>query len=153
LFIFLGVWQFFSGSVLAGIWIGFIGWFLLNAAQSADARVMAEALLGGVTVAQVMAPAPHSVNADSSLQTLVDAHLWPHGLRSLPVEQEGRLVGMIPLADVRRVPRDQWALTAVGQSMVPLERLLIVSPRQSLSEALSLMVGHDVNQLLVVYNG
>src|SRR5438132_7364814 len=31
LFIFWGIWQFFSGDVLNGIWIGFIGWFLLSA--------------------------------------------------------------------------------------------------------------------------
>ena len=28
LFIFWGIWQFFTGNILDGIWIGFIGWFL-----------------------------------------------------------------------------------------------------------------------------
>src|SRR5438034_3988653 len=42
LFILWGIWQFFSGNLLNGIWIGFIGWFLLSAAQSANSQVMLE---------------------------------------------------------------------------------------------------------------
>src|SRR5256886_12433860 len=38
LFIFWGIWQLFTGNVLNGIWIGFIGWFLLSAAQSANSQ-------------------------------------------------------------------------------------------------------------------
>src|SRR2546426_10702328 len=34
LFILLGIWIFFVGDILDGIWFGFIGWFLLSAAQS-----------------------------------------------------------------------------------------------------------------------
>src|SRR5437764_9771199 len=40
LFILWGIWQFFVGNPLNAIWIGFIGWFLLTAAQSANNHVM-----------------------------------------------------------------------------------------------------------------
>ncbi len=39
LFILLGIWLFFGGNVLNGIWFGFIGWFLLSSAQSANSQV------------------------------------------------------------------------------------------------------------------
>ncbi|HKV00564.1 MAG TPA: site-2 protease family protein, partial [Ktedonobacteraceae bacterium] len=38
LFILLGIWLFFGGNLLDGIWLGFIGWFLLSAAQSANTQ-------------------------------------------------------------------------------------------------------------------
>ena len=37
--------------------------------------------------------------------------------------------------------------------MIPLERLHVVSPQQSLGDVLPLMAGRDVNQLPVVQNG
>jgi predicted transcriptional regulator len=37
--------------------------------------------------------------------------------------------------------------------MIPLSRLHMASPQQSLNDVLPLMAGHDVNQLPVVYNG
>jgi hypothetical protein len=40
LLILLGIWLFFVGDILDGIWFGFIGWFLLSAAQSANAQGM-----------------------------------------------------------------------------------------------------------------
>jgi Zn-dependent protease/CBS domain-containing protein len=153
LFILAGVWLFFLGDLLGGIWIGFIGWFLLTAAQSAGSQAMIESLLGGVTVAQAMTPAPPAITPETTVQTLVDEHLWPQGLRSLPVMQMGRLVGMVTLADIRRVPREQWAQTSVAQVMIPMERLLTVSPRQPLQEALGTLVSHNVNQVLVIQNG
>src|SRR5260221_11441465 len=50
LFILLGIWLFFAGNILDGIWLGFIGWFLLSAAQSANTQVMLQSALRGVTV-------------------------------------------------------------------------------------------------------
>ena len=38
LLIFAGLWLLFSGAWLSGIWFGFIGWFLLSGAQSANSH-------------------------------------------------------------------------------------------------------------------
>jgi hypothetical protein len=45
-----GIWLVFGGAVLSGIRIGFIGWFLLNSAQSINSQVRLEASLKGVNV-------------------------------------------------------------------------------------------------------
>ena len=153
LFIFWGIWQLFSGSVLNGIWLGFIGWFLLSAAQSANAQVMVESVLRGVTVAEVMNPTPTVVPATISLQQLVDEYFLPQGLRCALVMQADHLAGLITLSDIRHVPRERWGQVPVGQAMIPLERLHVVQPQQSLNDVLPLMAGRDVNQLPVVHNG
>ncbi len=153
LFIFWGIWQLFSGSVLNGIWLGFIGWFLLSAAQSANSQVMLESVLRGVTVGEVMNPTPTLVPANISLQQLVDQYFLPQGLRSALVMQADQLAGLITLSDIRHVPREQWGQVTVGHAMIPLERLHVVQPQQSLNDVLPLMAGRDVNQLPVVQNG
>jgi Zn-dependent protease/CBS domain-containing protein len=153
LFILWGIWQLFSGDILNGIWIGFIGWFLLSAAQSANTQVMLQSALRGVTVGEVMNPTPPTVPATISLQQLIDDYLLPHGLRCALVMQGDRLAGLITPSDIRHVPREQWGYTSVGQAMIPVERLHVVSPQQSLNNVFPLMAGRDVNQLPVVQNG
>src|SRR5712691_6066709 len=153
LFIFWGIWQLFGGDVLDGIWIGFIGWFLLSAARSANTQVMLQSALRGVTVGEVMNPTPPTVPANISLQKLIDEYFLLHGLRFALVTQGDQLAGLITLSDIRHVPREQWGYVPVGQAMIPLERLHVVSPQQSLNEVLPLMAGRDVNQLPVVQNG
>lgn len=108
LFILWGIWQFFSGNVLGGIWIGFIGWFLLSAAQSTNAQVMLQSMFRGVTVGEVMNPSPLTVPANMSLQKLVDDYLLPRGLRCALVTQADQLAGLVTLSDIRHVPRAQW---------------------------------------------
>lgn len=150
LFIFWGIWQFFSGNVLGGIWIGFIGWFLLSAAQSANSQVMLQSMFRGVTVGEVMNPSPMTTPANISLQKLVDDYLLPRGVSYALVMQGDRLAGLIKLSDIRHIPREEWGQVPVGHTMIPLEKLHVVTPQQSLNDVLPLMAGRDVNQLPVV---
>jgi CBS domain-containing protein len=153
LFIFWGIWLFFGGNVLNGIWIGFIGWFLLLSAQSANSQSMLQSMFRGVTVGEVMNPTPTTVPANISLQELVDNYFLPHGLRSALVIQDDQLAGLITLGDIRHVPREQWGQVPVSHVMIPLDRLHVVSPQQNLNDVLPLMVSRDVNQLPVMENG
>ena len=152
LLIFAGVFLFFGGNFINGLWFGFIGWFLLQAAQAANSQVMLESVFKGVTVGQLMSPAPMNAPANISLQQLVDGYLLPHGVRAIPVVRgdDQQLAGLITLADIRHVPREQWPQTPVGHAMIPLERLHAVHPQRNLNDALPLMTGRDVNQLPVV---
>ncbi len=153
LFIFWGLVQFFGGQYLNGIWIGFIGWFLLQAAQAANSHVMLDSLLRGVRVETVMSPVSLSVPADLSIQQVVDGTILPHGLRAVPVMQNDQLIGLITLGDIRHVPREQWTQTPASSVMVPLARLHTVMPQQNLSDVLPLLAGNDINQVPVVREG
>src|SRR5258706_1900728 len=148
-----GIWLFFTGDSIGGIWIGFIGWFLLISARAANSQVMLQSMFRDVKVSQVMNPASITVPANISLQKLVDEYFLPHGLRSALVTQGDQLAGLITLGDIRHVPREQWAQTPVGYAMIPLDRLHVVYPQQNLNDVMPLMAGQDVNQLPVVQDG
>jgi Zn-dependent protease len=154
LFILLGVWLFFfTSDFLDGLWLGFIGWFLLSAAQSANSQAMLTSMLKGVTVAEVMNPKPATVPANISLQHLVEASCLPGALRYALVMQADQLVGLMTLSEVRQIPRERWAQVPVSQVMIPLSRLHVVSPQQSLNDVLPFMASRDVNQLPVLDKG
>ncbi|MHB8597122.1 MAG: site-2 protease family protein [Ktedonobacteraceae bacterium] len=153
LFILVGIFFFFTGNLLDGIWLGFIGWFLLSSAQSVGTQTMLKTSFQGIMVSQIMNTSPMTVPANISLQRLVHEYFIPQGLRSALVMQGDQLAGLVTLSDIRHVPQDQWPQTPVGYIMIPLERLHTVTPDQQLNDVLPLMTGRDVNQLPVVQDG
>lgn len=152
-FIFSGLLAFFRGNFLDGLWIGFIGWFLLSGAVSANAQNTLETLFKGVRVGDVMNHSPATAPANISLQKLVDEFLLRYGWRSAFIVQVEQLAGLIALSDIRHVPREQWGQTPVGLVMVPLARLHTVTAEQNLNDVLPLMISQDLNQLPVVQDG
>lgn len=154
LFILFGVFElFFLNNFLGGIWIAFIGWFLWQAARTANTQVMLQALLKGVTVADVMNRAPVTAPGDITVRQFVDDYVLAHGVRAAMVVENGQLRGLIALADLRHMPQDRWGQELVAQAMVPVQRLHAVTPGQSLNDVLPLMAQNDVNQVPVVENG
>src|SRR5438876_2123047 len=53
-FILLGIFRFFGGAGIGGLWLAFIGWFLLEAARSSYAQVAVTESLRGLRVGDVM---------------------------------------------------------------------------------------------------
>jgi Zn-dependent protease len=153
LFLVVGIWQVFASDVLGGLWLAFIGWFLLNAARAANAQVTMEALMHGVTVGEVMRPASVRVPANISLQRALDEYLLPGGLRVALVAQGDWLVGLLTLANLRQVPRAEWGTTPVGFAAIPRARLQITAPEQPLSEVLALMTRERITELPVERDG
>jgi Zn-dependent protease/CBS domain-containing protein len=153
LFIFYGVWSFFRGAGFDGLWMAFIGWFLLEAAQSSYAQVEITAAFQGMRVSEVMSRDGVIVNPSVSLRELVDNYVLRAGQRCFAVEDGGCFMGLITLRDVGAIPRDRWDNTTVREVMRSLEDLHTITPDTPVLDALKLMTANDVNQLPVVANG
>lgn len=150
LLILLGLWRFFSGDLFNGLWFGFVGWFLLQAAQSENTQVALESIFRGVSVRQLMGPAPTGAPPNISMQQLIDGYVLPLGARSIPVMEGETLLGLVTLGNIRRIPREQWQNTPVSQAMTPLDKLETARPDERLNDVLPRMTRRDVNQLPVL---
>jgi Zn-dependent protease/predicted transcriptional regulator len=148
-FIFVGVWQMFSGNFGGGLWIAFIGWFLDSAATGQVHQVMFQGLLVGHRVSQAMSTRCATVPADLTLQQLVDEHILANGQRCFLVNRGDDTVGMMTLHRIKEVPRSEWATTSAAQVMLPLDQLKRIDPDTELSVALQKMDRDGVNQLPV----
>jgi Zn-dependent protease/CBS domain-containing protein len=149
LFIFVGVWQMFSGNFGGGLWIAFIGWFLDNAASAQVQQVMFQGLLAGHRVSQAMGTHCAAVPADLMLQELVDEHILGRGHRCFLVNRGDNTVGLMTLHRIKEVPRSEWATTSAAQVMLPWEQLKRIDPDTELWAALQKMDRDGVNQLPV----
>ena len=153
LFILDGIWRYFSGAGFGGLWIAFIGWFLMDAAKASYAEVGTTAALRGMRVDDVMSRDCVIVDRGMSLKDFVDIYLLKTGQRCFAVEDQGRLVGIITPRDVSNISRDRRDETTVREAMRPLQELHVITPDTPVLDALKLMARNDVNQLPVVANG
>lgn len=151
-FIALGVVQLFSGHLLGGLWIAFIGWFLNNAAEASRQQVQTQESFAGVRVRDLMLPDPPTAGPDLPVQRFIAEYVVQRGLRALPVVVDSRVVGIISISDVKDVPVERWDTLAIGDLMTT-EDLAVVHPADDLARALRLLAERDLNQLLVMDEG
>ncbi|MCL5959404.1 MAG: site-2 protease family protein [Chloroflexi bacterium] len=153
-FILLGIGLiFFTGNLLGGIWLSFIGWFLANAATSSYRQAAVQDVLRSVHVQDLMTRDFDTAEPDATLQHVVDEHVLRRNVRTLPVVDDGLLVGLITLNDIKNVPRDLWPTRLVINTMVPRARLALVRPDDDMTYVLRALDEHDINQLPVVDDG
>ena len=149
MFIFVGVWQMFSGNLGGGLWIAFIGWFLEKAASAQVQQVTFQGLMAGHSVSQAMNTQCAAVRANLTLQELVNNHILASGQRCFLVNHGDDTVGLMTLHRIKEVPRSEWAVTSAAQVMLPWEELKRVDPDSGLWAALQEMDRDGVNQLPV----
>lgn len=152
LFIAWGVLQVLSADYLNGLWIAFIGWFLYSAATNSRDETVIQEALRGVRVADVMESNPDTVIPSLTVDVLVQEYFLRRGKRAVPVQEGGKLVGIVSLTDVKEVATDKWPATRVAGIMTKAP-LHSVAPESDLADALRLLAEHRLNQLLVVASG
>jgi Zn-dependent protease/predicted transcriptional regulator len=149
-FIALGIFRFFAGAGFGGLWIAFIGWFLMQAAGSSYKSVTLTSSLKDVRVSDVMTRDCVAVDGNLNVQTFVEDHLLRSGRRCFVVEQNGEIIGLVTAHEVKNLERQRWPYTTLYDVMRPLNQIHTVAPSTPVMEALETMGRDDVNQLPVV---
>ncbi|HKX32681.1 MAG TPA: site-2 protease family protein [Blastocatellia bacterium] len=143
----------FGGGLGSGIWLILIGWFLREAAISSYRQTVIRDLLEDVPVHRLMRSDVPTVFPTLPVSSLVYDYLMRTDEQAFPVLDQGRIVGIVSLDDIRKVPRDQWELISVGQIMTRLNQLDAVSASEDAGEALEKLTRRNVRQVPVVENG
>ncbi len=153
IFIGIGILQFFGGAGIGGLWIAFIGWFLLQAAGESYLQTGLKRAIEGVKVGDVMTSDCPTVNGNLNLQHFVEEQLLPTGRRCFVVLENGVIAGLVTPHEVKQVDRTRWPFTTLHDIMRPLEQMRTVTPDTPMISALEMMSSHDLNQLPVVSGG
>ncbi len=149
----LGALEVVTGGGIGGLWLVFLGWFLLAAAQREASAVSLEAALGTKTVAHIMTPNPVTATPLMSLATLVEM-VWAGRYTGFPVVDDwGRAVGIIDLHDIRRIAQERWPTTQVGEVMTPLHRVPVARPDEPATVLMGRVGRHGQRRALVLDEG
>jgi Zn-dependent protease/CBS domain-containing protein len=153
LFIVFGIYQFFNGAGVGGLWISFIGWFLLTAAGESYARVGMAQAFEGVTAGDVMTNDCPALDGNLNIEHFVHDELLRTGRRCFVITQNGHIAGLLTPHEVKEIDRARWPYTTLSDVMRPLEDLHTVPPETPLKNALEIMGREDLNQLPVMTDG
>lgn len=145
-----GLFLLFSGAVVGGIWMSAIAWFLHNAASTSVQQLVFETRLRRVRAADVVRPVEVGVPPGLSVAELIESYLLPSNLRALPVMDNGRLVGIVTVGDIMRVPADERRRVSVAEVMGGRDGLHTVRADARVQDAVEVLAEHDLEQVPVM---
>jgi Zn-dependent protease len=141
---------FWDHDFVGGLWLGLIGWFLLNASRRSVGQLELKESLRWLRVEQAMRTTCTKIPGSMRIDVLVDEFVFKRGERCFFVTENDVLRGMATLEEIRRVPREEWPSFRIGDLMIPFARVRSVKPGDSLLTAFEHMNEESVNQLPVV---
>lgn len=148
-----GVLQTVTGNFPGGLWLLLIGLFLRQAAQDSSREQQLRQTLGSLLVQDAMTREVIQVSPDVSVGYLVEEVFWPHHVSSFPVVGNGRVVGIVAVDQLKRVPRARWLETRVGDLMHPLGETLQAGPSDPLWQAFQKLSQNGIGRLAVLEDG
>jgi Zn-dependent protease/predicted transcriptional regulator len=150
--IILGALQIVAGGLLGGLWFIFIGMFLRGMAAGGYQELILRQSLEAVHAREIMVHDVVSVPPDLPLSRVITDYFLRFGYRGFPVAQNNHVVGVISLADVKKVPEEERASIKAEEVMIPRGGNIEIAPEASLAEALKKMNQEQVGRLLVIEN-
>lgn len=148
-----GFLQALGGDWANGLWIVFIGWFLLNAAAKSMQQTMLRDLSQGYTAQDVMWSDCPRVPRSMTLQQLVYRVVLPGNQRCFPVVEDGQTYGLVTLHQIKAVPQPAWATTTVGEVMTLRAQLQTAQSDEGPYDVLGRMTADDVERMPVMEDG
>jgi Zn-dependent protease len=134
------------------IWFILIGLYLLNAAQMSVAQVTIRESLAGLHAADVMSQEVPTIPGNMSLEEYSNEALRT-GRRVHIVTSGQRLAGLMNVAALNQMPRDEWNVNSVQAVMVPRDKIIWAAPEEPLLRLLERLMAADINQMPVVKHG
>lgn len=109
-----------AGGLIEGLWLGLIGYMLLEGSRGERSRAWIEQMLRGKPASVLVTDRALPVTADTSIGWLVNTELLRHHVDVVPVEEGGHTVGVVLAADALAVPPEQrFSLTAADVMRTP----------------------------------
>jgi Zn-dependent protease/CBS domain-containing protein len=148
----IGALQLFTGNVIQGIWVAFIGWFLLSAGSSEEAGSNVKAALKSIPVSAAMTSPvvtiPDWITVDQFLESVAPSHHFT----TYPVhDPSGKLTGVVRLSDLVKVggaQRSEHRLSSVAR---PISEVPTTRPDEDLS-ALIERIGTAIENRVLVFD-
>ncbi len=139
--------------VTNGGWIVLIGAFLFAAARGSRRQAALKAALSSVAVRDLMVRTVATISPDLTVEDAVNRWFLHYGYGGFPVVQNGQLVGMVTVREIRAVPTSLWAWRRVHDVMRPWTPEMAVTSDCSAIQALERMAQEGNDRLVVVDDG
>lgn len=135
LLIFAGVAQILIAGDFGGLWLMLLGWFLTSAARAERAGTELRDTLGDVRVGDVMTSPAVYGSAGQTVDNFISsvARFRPHPAYPV-VDPDGRLTGIVTLADLAQVETSARPSVRLDALRVPLSQVTVLDPAEPVAE-------------------
>lgn len=149
----LGILQAAAGAAVPGLWMVFLGWFLLSAAKAEQTQAVVMEGLAGVPVHQIMTAHPVVVGSGLPVRTLLDDVVMRHQCSAFPVVgDDGRVRGLLTLSRVKELDLAARDRATVDQVAAPIDEVVRSSPEEMVVDLLPRM-GASRDGRALVFDG
>lgn len=150
----IGIGVLFYDQSLTGMMIAVTGWFLVLSSNTVRDRIRVDELVGDLTVADVMETDPATVQPSLTVDTFAAQLLdGASPMTAVPVVDGTDVVGVLGVAQVRRLRPSDWTTTRVEDVMVQPPKLTFLSPGEPLKSALERLGRGGLDGLPVMEDG
>ena len=149
----VGAWLLFQGDIVSGVWLAAIAYFLYSAASASVKQLVFETRLAHVRVRDIARPIEVTAPPGISVADLAESYMLPHNLRAVAVTDNGRLIGIVTVSEVMKVPLQRRSQVSVGEIMAGRDKLLSVTADTPAIDAMDLLTEHNLDQVPVFDNG
>ncbi|GKS57067.1 peptidase M50 [Nitrospira sp.] len=136
--------------VTNGMWLAMIGLFLFATAKVSRRQASVCEALACIRTGDVMTRAVVAIPSNITVETAVRDFFLAHGFSGFPVLQHGRVVGIVSIRDLQRIPRKLWVWREVREIMRPVDAHATIGLDDSALEALERMATGTGDRLLVM---
>lgn len=148
-----GVLELFLGAFGSGIWIAFLGWFLLSAASAEEAGSAVQSLLRSVPVSAAMTSPVVTLPDWVTVEQFLESVAPNHPFTTYPIHNPGgQLTGVVRLSDLVRIPHAERGTTHLIEVARPIAEIPSTTPREDLA-AMIRRIGGALDQRVLVFDG
>ncbi|HEV2034434.1 MAG TPA: site-2 protease family protein [Candidatus Dormibacteraeota bacterium] len=150
----LGLLSLFINGAISGLWLIFLGWFLMSAARSEESQVLLRGALSGLRVADVMSRDPATAPGWITVDEFMRSYVPMHHATAYPIKTfDGALDGLVTLARLAQVPQEERHLRRVRDVGTGMDEVAKAAPGEPVTAVLDRFSPTDDGQMLVMDGG
>jgi Zn-dependent protease/predicted transcriptional regulator len=139
-------------SAFSGLWLIFIGWFLLQAGGAERMHAELVHALAGLTAKDIAETPPEALPADATADTALQL-MMKTGHRAFPVMLGDQLLGILSMADFAKLQDRSPSQAYVTSLMTRVEDLKTAAPTTKATDVLELLSRTGLGQIPVMDEG
>lgn len=148
----IGLFSILFVNLISGLWIIFIGWFLKNGADQSLRQTMITQALSDINVKEIMSKNVVTVPDEKTISEVVAEYFDVNKHGGYPVIQDDKIVGIITVEDIRKVPKEERSAKKVSEIMTPRSKLVFLRPNESATDAFVKFSKNEIGRLPVIEN-
>ncbi len=150
----LGLLSLFISGAISGLWLIFLGWFLMSAARSEESQVLLRGALSRLRVGDVMSRDPTTAPGWITVDEFMRSYVPMQRATAYPIKTfDGELDGLVTLARLAQVPPEERHAKRGRDVGTGMDEVAKASPGEPATAVLDRFSPADDGQMLVIDGG